>query len=170
MSSEHLSRLRFNFGYLLESTLGTHRTVELDYPTVDVGGDVVLSPLTGSFSATRTSEGIYLHGQLHSAITVECARCLGEAGERVTAVFDDLLFHPPETAPEGEPTIDKEGYVDLAPLIRELSLLGVPINTICREDCAGLCITCGHNLNKSDCGCEETLVDPRMAVLQELLK
>ncbi len=170
MSSEPLSRLRFNFGFLIESPLGTHRTVDLDYPAVDVGDDVVLSPLTGSFSATRTSEGIYLYGKLHSAIITECARCLGKTEDGVTAVLDDLLFSPPETAPEGELAIDKEGYIDLAPLIRELSLLGVPINTVCRPDCEGLCMTCGHNLNESNCGCDEKLIDPRMAVLQQLLK
>ncbi len=170
MTSEHLSRLRFNFGFLIEAPLGAHRVIELDYPSVDVGDDVILSPLAGKFTATRTSEGVYLQGELHSATAVECARCLGEAEQKVTAVLKDLLFYPPETAPKEELTLDKEGYVDLAPLIRELSLLSIPINTICRPDCAGLCVTCGHNLNESDCGCDEKLIDPRMEVLQQLLK
>lgn len=169
MSSEHLSRLRFNFGFLVEAPIGTSRLIELDYPSVEVGDDVVLSPLTGSFTATRTSEGVYLQGKLHSVTITECVRCLGEAEQPVTAVLDDLLFSPPESAPEGELVIDKEGTIDLAPLIRELSVLAIPISTICRPDCSGLCMVCGQNLNEADCGCEEHPVNPRMAVLQQLL-
>lgn len=169
MSSEHLSRLRFNFGFLVEAPIGTSRLIELDYPSVAVGGDVVLSPLTGNFTATRTSEGVYVQGKLHSITITDCVRCLGEAEQPVTAVLDDLLWSPPESAPEGELFIDKEGSIDLAPLIRELSVLAIPISTICRPDCNGLCMVCGQNLNEADCGCEQNPVNPRMAVLQQLL-
>lgn len=170
MSSEHLSRLRFNFGFLVEAPIGTSRFIELDYPSVAVGEDVVLSPLTGNFTATRTSEGVYVQGNLHSITMTDCVRCLGEAEQPVTAVLDELLWSPPESAPEGELFIDKEGSIDLAPLIRELSLLAIPISTICRPDCNGLCMVCGQNLNEADCECEENPINPRMAVLQQLLK
>ena len=36
MSQKMLSRLRFNFGFLLEATFGESRTIELDYPDIRV--------------------------------------------------------------------------------------------------------------------------------------
>ena len=39
---------------------------------------------------------------------------------------------------------------------------------LCREDCKGLCPTCGKNLNLGPCGCRKQ-TDPRFAVLEQLL-
>ncbi len=163
------SRLRFNFGFLLEADYGTIREIELDYPSIKLSEDVTLTPLQGSFTATRTTEGIYLQGELESKIGMECARCLEEAIVPVTFSLDELYFYPPHNAPAGEPYVGEDGMIDLAPLVRELSLLAVPINVLCRPDCLGLCQECGANLNLGDCGCADDEVDPRLAILQSLL-
>ena len=163
------SRLRFNFGFLLEADFGTIRTIELDYPDVKVSEDVTLRPLRGWFNATRTTEGIYIDGELYSTLTTACVRCLDDAIIPITITLDELFFYPPQTAPEGEPTIGDDGFLDLTPLVRELSLLEVPIKVLCRDDCQGLCQECGQNLNLGTCDCPDQMIDPRMAALQQLL-
>ena len=165
-----LSRLRFNFGFLLEADYGTIRQIELDYPSIKLSEDVTLTPLVGSFTATRTTEGIYIQGQLESSMSLECVRCLEEAIVPVNIVLDELFFYPPHIAPAGEHRVGDDGMIDLAPLVRELSLLSVPIKILCRPDCQGLCQQCGANLNFGECGCEREEIDPRLAVLQSLLK
>jgi uncharacterized protein len=165
-----LSRLRFNFGFLLEADYGTSRLIELDYPTIQLSEDVTLSPLQGSFTATRTTEGIYIQGQLQSSMGLECVRCLDEAIVPIEIALDELYFYPPQTAPDGENRVGEDGIIDLAPLVRELSLLSLPIKVLCRPDCRGLCQECGANLNHGDCGCAEEEIDPRLAVLAQLLK
>ncbi|MEE0776702.1 MAG: DUF177 domain-containing protein, partial [Bacillota bacterium] len=40
----------------------------------------------------------------------------------------------------------------------------------CREDCKGLCPSCGQNLNNKECSCDKSPIDPRLAVLADLLK
>jgi len=164
-----MSRLRFNFGFLLEADFGTSRLIELDYPTIKLSEDVTLTPLTGSFTATRTTEGIYIQGQLQSALSMECVRCLEETIVPVDISLDELFYYPPHNAPPGEPFVGEDGMIDLGPLVRELSLLGVPIKVLCRPDCLGLCQECGANLNYGDCGCAEEEIDPRLAALQQLL-
>ncbi|MBK7896418.1 MAG: DUF177 domain-containing protein [Candidatus Promineifilaceae bacterium] len=168
MTNKRPSRLRFNFGFFLEATLGTSRTIELNYPTIEVE-DLTLNPLVGSFSATRTSEGVYLSGVLNSTLVAECVRCLDEAVVPVELKLDDLFYYPPHTAPEGEYTIGEDGFIDLSPLVRELSVLETPIQPICRPDCHGLCLECGQNLNEADCGCDPNPIDPRLSALQQLL-
>lgn len=168
MEKQHPSRLRFNFGFLVEARIGTSRTIELNYPTIDIE-DVTLSPLQGQLEVTRTSEGVYLAGTLHTVTAVDCVRCLGDAYVPLTVSLGELLYYPPWDAPAGELFVGEDGFIDLAPLIRELTLLEVPIQPICRPDCLGLCQVCGKNLNEGDCGCEDDDIDPRLAKLKELL-
>lgn len=163
------SRLRFNVGFLLESTRGTTRVVELDYPAIEVTSDVRLEPLQGQIVFTRTSEGIYVSGELHSTVPADCVRCLVTTSVDITFTFDDIFYYPFYTAPEGEEAVKESGIIDLAPLVRELSLIAVPMQPLCRPDCQGLCMECGQNLNEADCGCEVADIDPRLAKLKDLL-
>lgn len=165
-----LSRLRFNFGFLLEADYGTIREIELDYPSIKVSDDVTLTPLVGVITATRTTEGLYIQGDLQSSMSLECVRCLEQAVVPVNIVLDELFYYPPHIAPAGEHKVGDDGMIDLAPLVRELSLLSVPIKVLCRPDCQGLCQECGANLNQGECGCVTDEIDPRFAALEMLLK
>lgn len=164
-----LSRLRFNFGFLLEADYGTSRLIELDYPTIQLSDDVTLTPLQGSLTATRTTEGIYIQGQLQSLRSMECVRCLDEAIVSIEINLDELYYYPPHITPPGEQSVGEDGLIDLAPLVRELSLLSLPMKVLCQPDCLGLCQECGANLNHGDCGCVDETIDPRLAALQALL-
>ncbi len=164
-----LSRLRFNFGFLLEADFGTIRRIELDYPSIKLSDDLTLSPLKGVITATRTTEGIYIQGELESAAALECVRCLTETIVSLDFTLDELFYYPPQSAPPGENHVGEDGMIDLAPLVRELSLLSRPIKVLCRPDCLGLCQECGANLNEGDCGCDDEVIDPRLAALQQLL-
>jgi uncharacterized protein len=168
MKNKYPSRLRFNFGFFLEASLGTSRTIELNYPAIQIE-DLTLRPLIGTFTATRTSEGVYLRGTLTSTLGDQCVRCLADATTSIDLKLDDLFYHPPQTAPKGEYSFGEDGEVDIAPLVRELAVLATPIQPICRPDCQGLCIECGQNLNKGACSCEPDLVDPRLSILRQLL-
>jgi uncharacterized protein len=169
MSHKRTSHLRFNFGFLLEANFGTSREIELDYPTAQVSEDLTLSPLQGSFTATRTSGGIYITGALRSSTSIECVRCLETASLPMTMVLDELFYYPPSDAPAGESAVGEDGYIDLGPLLRDLSLLELPWRPVCRPDCLGLCPECGHNLNEGACECAGDAVDHRLAVLRDLL-
>lgn len=169
MSNNKVSQLRFNFGFMLEASPGTSRDIELDYPTVLVEDDVTLAPLKGTFQAIRNSKGIYITGELHSKISTECARCLDPVQLAITIKMDDLFYYPSHTAPAGELWIGDDGFLDLAPLVRQLSLLEIPMQPFCRPDCKGLCVECGQNLNEAACDCERDDIDPRLESLRSLL-
>lgn len=168
MTKHHPSRLRFNFGFFLEAALGTSRTYELAYPEIQVD-ELTLTPLNGTFTAVRTSEGVYLSGQLNTNDDITCMRCLTDATINLVLNMDDLCYYPPSEAPEGEYVISEDGYIDLAPLVRELVVIETPLHPVCKPDCLGLCAQCGQNLNEQKCGCEEDDVDPRLAILKQLL-
>ncbi|MGH2536901.1 MAG: YceD family protein [Candidatus Promineifilaceae bacterium] len=168
MGDKRAGRLRFNVGFLLEAPFGTSRTIELDYPEVHAE-DVVLRPLTGAFEASRNSKGIYLKGKLHTNITAECSRCLEPIQLPITGQLDELFYYPPWDAPAGELIVGENGFIDLGPLVRQLSLLEIPMRVYCRPDCRGLCVECGRNLNDAPCEHEQKRIDPRFEVLRDLL-
>jgi uncharacterized protein len=163
------SRLRFNFGFLLEAPFGTSRVIELDYPNIQLDEEITLAPLKGSFTASRNSQGIYVSGDLHSNLLLECTRCLSPVEMPVTLSLDDLFYYPPASAPDGEFIVGEDTFIDLSPLLRQLALLEVPMQVYCRENCLGLCPQCGKNLNEGPCDCEIDEVDPRLAKLRSLL-
>lgn len=76
-----------------------------------------------------------------------------------------------------ENSVDVEFYsdrarVDLFAPARDKLILQIPIQPLCRIDCAGLCQVCGADLNeKPDRRCHESeKIDPRLAVLLKLKK
>ena len=168
MKEKQKSKLRFNFGHLLQGDRGGRRDVELLYPKVRVSEDVTLAPLEGKFKATRTGRGIYLKGTLHSVIETECTRCLDAVALPIAIALDDLFYYPPSAAPDGEYAISEDGILDLSPLVRELSLLEIPMQVYCRENCLGICTQCGQNLNEGECECVLEEPDPRWDALRAL--
>lgn len=161
------NKLHFNFGFLLAANPGDSRRVEMDYPAVRLE-ELHLEPLTGYFKASRTASGIYLRGKLISFAEAECARCNAVFRHPIEIHLDDH-YYLPEVAPPGEYIIDETGKLDLGPLVREIAITAVPMQPICKAACQGLCVECGANLNEEDCGCEEDDIDPRFAILQQLL-
>jgi uncharacterized protein len=111
--------------------------------------------VTGRVSAAGPGR-FYWHGRLEGDVEMPCRRCLADA----TAHVEDethVIF-----AEEGDDdTDDPDVYrlaagaieLDLRPVIREQWLLVVPQFALCREDCQGLCLTCGADLNAGPCGC-----------------
>jgi uncharacterized protein len=59
--------------------------------------------------------------------------------------------------------------IDLDPVVREQVLLALPVSVVCRDDCKGLCSTCGQDLNERDCGHGKVKeVDVRLAKLKDI--
>ena len=108
---------------------------------------------------------------------VPCARCLDPVRHSLSGDFD-LLFRPlgidagpPERAlvpPETEIGYYQEGSLVLEDVLREQVLLTLPVRTLCRPDCKGLCPRCGRNLNAEPCSCEASPADERWSALSDL--
>ncbi|MFN8091323.1 MAG: DUF177 domain-containing protein [Vicinamibacteria bacterium] len=125
---------------------------------------------------------VHVRGALEARVRVECGRCL----ERYAVSLDqqlDLFYLPqeserPQEAEEDVELSDRDvvvGYydgdqLDLGDVVREQVFLALPLKRLCREDCRGLCPTCGKNRNAGDCGCPppEPPEDPRLAPLKKL--
>ncbi len=127
----------------------------------------------------ETVDDIRVRASYEGHFEVLCARCVEPVAVPLTGEFD-LLFRPENADAEaGERAITEDeteiGYYEesgllLEDVVREQVLLSLPGRTLCREDCKGLCVHCGQNLNLATCKCEKTaeFVDPRWTALQGL--
>src|SRR5262249_35802407 len=132
---------------------------------IDLGPDLKqLSPLRTNGRADLVEEhhgkhevvqDIRLQGSLERRLEVACARCLEPVQHDVKRDFD-LLYRPlgadagrdelSVTAAEAEIGYYHGQGLLLEDALREQVLLAVPLKSICREDCKGLCAHCGKNL------------------------
>ena len=111
-----------------------------------------------------------LSGVLHFEYSANCVRCLCNVDSS-----DDIELE--ESFVEAASSDDSDAYtfegnvVDIDKPLIDNMILALPMTTICREDCKGLCKPCGNNLNIKNCNCQERgIVDPRMEILKDFFK
>jgi uncharacterized protein len=107
---------------------------------------------------------------MHATHLSECVRCLIQFDQALNSDFTELYAFSKNSVTESELILPEDGYIDLYPLVREFMLLEVPISSICRPDCLGLCQICGNNLNEEQCEHDQESIDPRLAKLKSLLE
>jgi uncharacterized protein len=120
---------------------------------------------------------IRLRGKFEGRFQVPCARCVEPVELPLNGEFD-LIFRPigadtgaserAITAPETEIGYYQKDSLLLEDVLREQVLLSLPVRTLCKDDCKGLCPRCGQNRNNQDCSCEESQTDPRWEALSGL--
>ena len=167
-ASQYVSNriLKLQVGFLLNETAGQSRDFEFDVPNLRIADDLTLAYLRGKLHLSRTSRGILVQGTLNTQVNAQCVRCLDDVALLISVPIEELFVYPPE--PGEESVVPETGILDLTPLLREEIILDTPIGILCRPDCAGLCATCGKNLNEGPCDCEQEEIDPRFAQLKSL--
>jgi uncharacterized protein len=131
-------------------------------------GDLKVDYVRGKLRLTRTDKRILAKGTLDTSVQAECVRCLITFQLPLTLQFEEMFAFSPSADPVY--FVDEGGWLDLRQPVREQILLAMPIQTLCRPVCKGLCSQCGANLNEGPCGCGSEDVDPRLAGLKSLLK
>jgi len=120
---------------------------------------------------------IRLRGRFSGTFQIPCARCVEPVETPLSADFD-LIFRPfdvdteaPErsiTAPETEIGYYQGDSLALEDVLREQVLLSLPVKTLCKPECKGLCPRCGANRNLQPCACDAGPSDPRWQALEGL--
>ena len=123
-------------------------------------------------------EDIRIRAAVTGDFELLCARCLQSIPYPAALRFD-LIFRPAGVdAEQGERAISEAeteiGYYEqsglvLEHVVREQVLLSLPERSLCKEDCRGLCPSCGSNLNEAACNCNHAMVDPRWNGLHALI-
>jgi uncharacterized protein len=123
------------------------------------------SPVRVEVHLESVNEGVVARGTVIAPWEGECRRCLVPVHGTVRSEVLEVFEAEPT---EGETLLLDGDRIDLEPVAREAILLDLPLAPLCREDCAGLCPTCGANRNEEACDCTPPSSDPRWAGLEGL--
>ncbi|MDR5695492.1 MAG: DUF177 domain-containing protein [Armatimonadota bacterium] len=139
------------------------------------------SPVDGEITLLHLGRTIHVAGKVSTLVTLTCSRCLESFPYTLEATLDEDFFASPQPprSPVEEVRLSREdfifplpegGILDVTELVRQNLIMAIPIKPVCKESCQGLCPQCGANRNVEPCDCTLTEVDPRLAVLEQLLR
>ncbi len=108
----------------------------------------------------------YWQGSIATNVNATCRRCLASTGRRIDAQVNLVFTEDQDTDDPSEYVVpEKTDVLDLSEAIREELILAVEAYVLCREDCKGLCPSCGTDLNTNSCDCRPPS-DRRWAALE----
>ncbi|MDO5498538.1 MAG: DUF177 domain-containing protein [Propionibacteriaceae bacterium] len=145
---------------------GAMRELRTDVPAPEgIGDDIIgvppASPIALDLKLESVVEGVLVTGTAQVTVAGECGRCLEPISNAVEIDIQELYLYP-GTDPDDVEASRMEGEtIDLEPLVRDEVVLDLPFMPLCREDCAGLCQTCGANLNAEPDHNHGERIDPR---------
>ncbi|MEA3407426.1 MAG: DUF177 domain-containing protein [Chloroflexota bacterium] len=170
----------YDVSKLLKTDAGAFYHCEIKGALVDLDdNNPGATDVTGEVQFVRTVEGILAKGEGHLTMTRTCCRCLEPFEDRIDFAFEEE-FVPSVDVETGaslpiadgcdpELVIEADGTLDLTEIVRQYAVMASSMPAVCNPDCKGLCPICGVNLNKESCDCDASFIDPRMAVLGQLL-
>jgi len=137
----------------------------------------IAAPVDLSADVRKDSQKVRLVGRVKTTLELNCSRCLEPFAIPVDAPFDLLFLPASSNNGDEEREVDeddlgvsfyRENEINLGDVMREQFYLALPMKPLCREDCQGLCATCGINKNRATCTCQTAWVDPRLDALRKL--
>jgi uncharacterized protein len=124
------------------------------------------SPVELDLRLESVVEGVLVSGTATVQIRGECVRCLGEISGELEVDIQELYVYP-GVEPDDDLASRLEGdLIDLEPLLRDQVVLDLPFQPLCRDNCLGLCVECGANLNDTPDHRHEARLDPRWDALR----
>lgn len=130
----------------------------------------VQGPIIVKGTAINTGVDFCVEGKINCTLSCICDRCLSDFTTSNQYEFEEEFSQDEDFAKAKEINFFNGDIIDIGDLVRDIVISAQPIRYLCSEDCKGLCPVCGANLNKTECNCNRESVDPRLAILQDLLK
>ena len=143
---------------------------EMDLSDVEFAGRYPVSrPVLVEGQVRNTADILSLDMTARSTLDAVCDRCGKEFLLEKEVSFSCALSDEVQNEDNLDIVLLEEGSVDVGDLARTEFILEMDIQTLCSEDCKGLCSRCGADLNLGPCSCKKE-VDPRLAALAKLLE
>lgn len=129
-------------------------------------------PLEVRGEVRNTAGVLELWAEVDGEMEFDCSRCaehtVAPYSLDVETTLTRELANPDDFANVDVVLLDGDLSFELDEVIRDAAILESDMLFLCREDCKGVCPTCGKNLNDGPCDCKPE-TDPRLAALQSLL-
>ena len=137
------------------------------------------APVAGELSIHRMEDTIVVTASIEARLYPECDRCLKPYDEDFSIQVRQFLMPAEAEGVPGDVETELEAEdlefgsysgqtLQLEQILGEQIVLALPIQSLCREDCRGLCEHCGINLNEDSCICHREHAASPFAALKTL--
>ena len=129
---------------------------------------VFMTPVRLDGEVIKDKEIYYIDAKGSVGVKMYCSRCL-EPTELLIDFNLNEKFNINESYDEEIEAFSGES-INLDLTVMDSILASLPMKVVCSDECKGLCLVCGQNLNETNCDCDTTVFDPRLEGLRSLLK
>lgn len=129
--------------------------VKVELEPVEVMGDTIrFEDIALNGTMVGAGETVTIEGTISAKVYAHCAMCLDEVISDMEIQASGILSRQPQ---QDDPDLYPiEGSkAEISDMVRDALLLELPMQFLCKEDCAGLCPVCGANRNRVACTCQE---------------
>lgn len=123
-------------------------------------------PIKFDGTITNINKIVNVEGNIEVNFKINCYSCNEEIEYYQTIDIKETFMQAP--GEEEYPILAEQ--IDLEKAIKDNIMLKLPTRFVCKDDCKGICKTCGKNLNYGKCNCNDFEIDPRLEKLKQLLK
>ena len=128
--------------------------------------------VTADIELNKIHSQIVLNVKLNLSANFDCDRCNSNYNSEIKCSYKMVYLLGTEPEESGAINVtylpaDADKIV-IDSDVRDYAFLAVPMKKLCKDDCKGLCIKCGKDLNSGDCGCKREETDERWLPLLEL--
>ncbi|MBO5798148.1 MAG: DUF177 domain-containing protein [Clostridia bacterium] len=142
----------------------------LDFSNLELYGAYPLQePIRVTGQVENRTGIVRLTANVAYVLDTTCDRCMTPLHRESVLPIEHILVASLNREDADDLILVEDHQLPLDELVEADLILSLPMKTLCREDCRGLCPMCGKNLNDGLCGCRTESVDPRLAVLKDLL-
>lgn len=128
-------------------------------------------PVVFKGQAYRVNHEVFLKGIVEGVLLLKCHRCLAPFEHTIAYhIHEKLTVRNHEQTEEDDLFSVEEYMLNISDIIENSLVLAFPMKVVCDENCKGLCLVCGTDLNESSCQCEKSEIDPRLLKLKDLLQ
>ena len=118
---------------------------------------------------TSDDEIVEMKANIKTKLELICSRCLDTFIYPIDIDIEERFTNSSEYDEESEAIFVKDDVLNISEIVENAIISTLPIKRLCKDNCKGLCQSCGANLNKEKCSCNNEDIDLRLAGLKALL-
>ena len=99
-----------------------------------------------------------------------CDRCFKPVTKSYEFPINRTIVSSLENEENDEVAVVGDMILDLEDFCYADIVMSLPTKFLCKDDCKGLCSSCGKDLNEGNCNCDTREIDPRLSALADLFK
>ena len=136
--------------------------------TIDYGDTLIPCDLGITGKVCRADYDYILDCKVKAVLKLNCDLCLSLFETELNFTMNEVFSEKADFDNEFWELSNK--IIDLKPAVIANIVLNMPMQIHCSNECKGLCLKCGHNMNDGDCGCDTSNINPQFEELLTLFK